>query len=285
MIIKDLSDKILKIYSTRVWRTYLGGKEIEKWEGTNEPQDGEFPEIWVASTVKAINPGREYILNGGLSEVKNVSHDRALMKDIIDSDPEIFLGKQHCEKYGNNSGMLVKIIDAMNRLTIQVHPDKKFAKEMFSSEYGKTEAWYIMGGRETDGEAPYILIGFKPGITYEKWKDMFHRQEIPLMLESLHKVYVKPGEVYFLDAGVPHAIGAGCFLVEVQEPTDYTIRVERKTPEGIAINDRLCHQGLGFEKIMLLFTDMIYGMKLCLSPMIYIHCSYLESGLRISIRL
>ena len=51
------------------------------------------------------------------------------------------------------------------------------------------------------------------------------------------------------DSGLPHAIGAGCFLVEIQEPTDYTIRVERTTPSGFAVADSMCHQGLGFEKM------------------------------------
>ena len=54
---------------------------------------------------------------------------------------------------------------------------------------------------------------------------------------------------YLLKGGMPHAIGAGCFLVEIQEPTDYTIRVERTTPSGFAVADSMCHQGLGFEKM------------------------------------
>ena len=52
---------------------------------------------------------------------------------------------------------------------------------------------------------------------------------------------------------MPHAIGAGCFLVEIQEPTDYTVRVERTTPSGFPVADFLCHQGLGFDKMMDVF--------------------------------
>ena len=58
-----------------------------------------------------------------------------------------------------------------------------------------------------------------------------------------------PGDTILIEGGMPHAIGAGCFLVEIQEPTDYTIRVERTTPSGFAVADSMCHQGLGFEKM------------------------------------
>jgi mannose-6-phosphate isomerase len=65
----------------------------------------------------------------------------------------------------------------------------------------------------------------------------------------MHKFEVEPGETYLIEGGVPHAIGANCFLIEIQEPTDYTIRTERITPGGFVIADEMCHQGLGFEKM------------------------------------
>ncbi len=67
------------------------------------------------------------------------------------------------------------------------------------------------------------------------------------MLSWLHKVDVKKGDTILIEGGVPHAIGKGCFLLEIQEPTDYTIRVEKVTPKGLEIDDFMCHQGLGFE--------------------------------------
>ena len=155
----------------------------------------------------------------------------------------------------------MKIIDSLNRLTIQVHPDKSFAKNVFASDYGKTEAWYIMGGRKVAGEEPYVLLGFKPGITEQKWRQVFNEQDISAMINCLHKIFVKPGEVYFIEGGVPHAIGSGCFLLEIQEPTDYTIRIERKTPEGMELPEFLCHQGAGFEKIFDCFHYDGYSWK------------------------
>ena len=147
------------------------------------------------------------------------------------------------------TGVLVKIIDAAERLTVQCHPNKEQALRLFHSPFGKTECWYILGGREIDGEKPSLYFGFRPGIDRQKWKDAFDRQDIPAMLGMMHHFEVHPGDTFLIKGGVPHAIGAGCLLVEIQEPTDYTIRIERVTPKGLRINDLQCHQGLGFERM------------------------------------
>ncbi len=242
--------QVLKLSSTRVRRTYFGGAAIEEWQGIDHPEDGELPEVWLASTVQARNPGMEDIKNEGLSKVLIDNEDQLLLKDVIEEDPAFFLGEEHYKKYGCSPAVLAKIIDSLNRLTLQVHPDKEYAKKILQSDYGKTEAWYILGGRRVKGEEPYVLLGFKPGITREIWKEMFDTQNIKAMMESLHKIYVKPGEVYFIEGGIPHAIGSGCFLIEIQEPTDYTMRVERMSPEGNVIPDQLCHQGVGFDRML-----------------------------------
>lgn len=244
----DLQTQILPLHTTRVWRTYFGGQEIERWQGRDQAADGDKPEEWIASVVSARNPGREHIVEG-LSEIRLPDLPATTLKAVIDSDPAAFLGSAHAARYGSNPAVLAKIIDSLGRLTIQVHPDKAFAKQVLNSDYGKTECWYILGGREVNGEKPYVLMGFKSGITREYWKSLFEQQDIQGMVDALHKIYVQPGETYFIAGGVPHAIGSGCFLMEVQEPTDYTFRVERTTPEGLTIPDFLCHQGTGFENL------------------------------------
>jgi len=70
------------------------------------------------------------------------------------------------------------------------------------------------------------------------------------MLNCLHRFEVQPGDAFMIYGGVPHAIGSGCFLLEVQEPTDYTMRVEKITPAGLTIRDELIHQGVGEEKML-----------------------------------
>jgi len=245
----ELSRRPLQVAGSRVWRLYSGGKLLETWKGVSEPSDGEFPEEWVASAVQAKNVGREHLVEG-LGNVR-LDHGQTIeLKTLIASDPALFMGSEHVEKFGDNPAVLVKLIDSVERLSIQVHPDRDFAKAVLQSDFGKTEAWYILGGRTVNGVAPYLLFGFKPGLTRQRWQQLFDEQNVDEMLNSLHKIPLKEGEVFLIEGGVPHAIGSGCFLIEIQEPTDYTLRVERTTIRGEILPDRACHQGAGFDKLM-----------------------------------
>ena len=249
--------KPIKLSATRAWRTYLGGKLIEELHGEKVAQDSHFPEEWIMSVVSARNAGREHITDEGLSKLVEPNSDISL-RDLVERSPEELLGKSHVEKFGNKTGVLVKLIDSSERLTVQVHPDRTKAQELFDSQYGKTEAWHILGGREINGVPPHVYLGFKPGVTREHWEHLFAIQDTEGMLECLHKYDVKPGETYLLEGGIPHAIGSGCFLVEIQEPTDYTIRIEKTSPSGLKIDDFMCHQGLGFEKMFDCFKYETY---------------------------
>jgi mannose-6-phosphate isomerase len=239
----------IKLTPARSWRTYLGGKLIEELHGSKDPQDSHFPEEWMISIVSSRTEGREA---DGLNKLDLPGIDLTL-KEIVDEHPIEFLGKQHFEKLGKQTGVLVKLIDSAERLIIQTHPDKEKARQLFNSAYGKTECWHFIGGREIDGEPPYVYLGFKPGVTKEQWKNLFDGQNIQGMLDCMHKYYVQPGDTFLIEAGTPHAIGAGCLLVEIQEPTDYTIRLEKASPSGLQLEDYLLHQGLGFEKMFDIF--------------------------------
>lgn len=230
----------VRIAPAHAWRTYCGGKLIAALHG-EAGQDSHFPEEWLLSTVAARNPGREGIREG-LSLLKESGQSLA---DYIAGDPEGLLGAGRKE-----TGMLMKLIDAAERLSVQAHPTREDAMRWFGSPFGKTECWHILGGRTIAGERPCIYFGFKEGITREKWARLFYAQDIDGMLACLHRMYVKPGETYLIRGGVPHAIGAGCFLAEIQEPTDLTLRVERTSPQGDPLPDPSCHQGIGFEKML-----------------------------------
>lgn len=234
----------LQLKYNRVWRTYTGGKAIDDFYGKDDPTDTYYPEVWIASTVAAINP--ELVEGEGLSLVEGI--EKPLI-DLVEADPEAYLGQTHVENFGPTAGVLTKLLDAGERLTIQVHPNKAKAMSLFNSAYGKTEAWYIMDGRDIDGVPPHIYLGFKEGVDPKTWARYFQEQDIQAMLDSLHKIDVKAGDVYLIEGGTPHAIGAGCFILEIQEPTDLTIRIEKTTPGGYEIPDRICHQGLGFDKM------------------------------------
>lgn len=247
----------LKMKENRVWRLYYGGKLIDKMRGYayGDGEDGNFPEDWLASVVVADNPDRaDKPEKEGLSKIETEDGSELYLKDLIDSDPETYLGEKHIEKFGVNFGVLTKFLDSAERLPIQVHPTKDAAKRLFNSDYGKTESWYILDSRVIDGEEPYILLGFKKTVTAEKWKELFDKQDMAEMQEYMHKIVVKPGDVFLITGGTPHAIGSGCMLLEVQEPTDYTISVEKCDMRGNLMPDHLCHMGLGFEKMFECFT-------------------------------
>jgi len=239
----------VRLEPARAWRTYLGGSRIDAIHGIAGGEDNHFPEEWIMSTIVARNVGREECVHEGMSFLEG---HRLSLKDYIKADPQQALGNARSE----TTGVLVKIIDAAERLTVQVHPDKEQAMRLFNSRFGKTECWHVLGGRTIDGEPPAIYLGFKQGITRTEWQRCFHEQDNAAMLALMHRFDVLPGQTFLVQAGVPHAIGKGCLLIEIQEPTDYTIRVERITPTGLHIPDQACHQGLGFD---LMFDCFSYG--------------------------
>lgn len=239
----------LKVLPERVRRTYRGGKCLDLWHGNTDGVDGNMPEKWLVSMTEASNPGFPPVAQEGLSRVC-MNGKQFLMRDLVEAAPETMLGERHYKKYGATLGVLAKLLDPVERLSIQVHPDKAFARIYFHSEYGKTECWHVVEAREIEGRSPYILMGFRPGVTKEMWEHMYREQDIDGMVESLTYIVPKPGETYIVPGGLPHAIGPGCHMIEIQEPTDYTMRTERTTADGKQIPDALIHQGLG-EKLLL----------------------------------
>lgn len=236
----------LRLNAARAWRTYFGGRLIDELHGSKNAEDTHFPEEWITSVVSAKNAGREHIKDEGWSYIDGT---QISLKSLIESDPNRMLGTAHTNKFGATPGVLVKLLDAAERLGVQVHPTKEKARLYFDSDYGKTECWHIIGTRKIDGEEPCVYMGFKDGVTKEAWRRLFELQDVGGMLNCLNKIEVKVGDTYLISGGMPHAIGAGCFLVEIQEPTDYTLRTEKITPSGLIISDQACHYGIGFDSM------------------------------------
>ncbi|MDA3808728.1 MAG: hypothetical protein PF518_00220 [Spirochaetaceae bacterium] len=252
------------LYNMRVKRTYTGGKLLDLWQGISPAEDRWKPEEWVASTIRsrfAENP------DTGLSIIKNPKLEGMKLKDYISGNPEAILGEKHYSKYGENLGFLTKIIDSDKRLNIQTHPDRKRAKLYFNSDYGKTEAWYVMDTRVINGENPFILMGFKPGITKEKWVELIETQDREAMVESMHKIPVLKGDVFIIESGVPHAIGSGCMIAEIQEPTDFTFRVEKIVSPDKTFPEETYHQGIGYENMYNCFDYTGYSLEKILGKM------------------
>ena len=243
---------ILKFKENRVNRAYTGGKNIDRFVGKEICEDGRKPEEWIASVVTAFNPDNP-IENEGLSVCEN----GRFFKDVLAEDYQKHLGIAQDNSVIEEMSILVKLLDSAERLVVQCHPTIEFAKKAFNSNFGKTECWYMLDAQDD----AYIYLGFKKGITREKWIELYNKQDIEGILDSLNRFNVKKGDLWFVDGGVPHAIGEGCFMIELQEPSDLMVIPEKQTPSGRVLDERKIHGGLGFEKMFDCYEYIGYSQE------------------------
>ena len=151
----------------RVWRLYTGGLLLDQFTGRSNGLDGHLPEEWLASTVYANNGEHSLGPEEGLTSVLINDQKGPSLLELLKSNGNTILGRKHYTKYGNNTAVLCKYLDSAVRLPIQCHPDVKTSLKLFNSPFGKTESWHIISTRKIDNEDPYILLGFKPGISEE----------------------------------------------------------------------------------------------------------------------
>ncbi|MBQ8014616.1 MAG: class I mannose-6-phosphate isomerase, partial [Clostridia bacterium] len=220
----------------RVFRVYTGGKLFADFFG-DDSTDGFYPEEWVASSVRALNEGStdEY---EGVSKIRGT--DLYLNDAVAEFKAEI-LGAR------DDLGILTKILDSAIRLPVQAHPDKEFSMKHFSSRYGKEESWIILATRP----GAKIFYGFKDGVTMADFEKAIDESEnkSDAMENLLCSIDVKAGDVIYIPAKMVHAIGSGCLLLEVQEPTDFTIQPERFCGE-YKLSDREMYLGLSRENAL-----------------------------------
>ena len=224
----------------RVGRVYTGGKLFHGFFG-DEPVDGFLPEEWIASSVKALN--------------KEMASEKEGVSRIKDSDTyfDALLAKYPEELLGSKQKMriLVKILDSAVRLPAQAHPDKAFSGKHFQSEYGKTESWIILDTRP----GAKIYFGFKDGVDKEVFSAAIDASKTDKDAMERLMEYCEPkvGDVFLVPAKTVHAIGAGCLILEVQEPTDFTIQPEHWCAD-YELNDREMYIGLSKEDAMDCFS-------------------------------
>jgi len=243
--LKNIVTSPIVLAPNRVWRFYQGGRMIETLQRTPSPKDSHFPEEWVGSTVQASNPCEHFREGEGLAVVSKGLSSPVTLKDIMSAFPEEMLGTAHVSKHGSNSALLVKLLDAAIRLIIHAHPNKDFAKKHLHSCFGKTEAWFVLETRP-EVENPYVLIAFKEEVNQSQYTDILKRQDLETMIKMMHRVPVKAGDVVYVKPGVPHAIGEGIFMVELQEPTDFSIILEQKS-DAYTFREEECYLGLSPE--------------------------------------
>ncbi len=158
---------------------------------------------------------------------------------------EIYMGELVGDKifsrFGEEFPLLIKRIDARDKLSVQVHPDDRLAAARHNA-YGKTEMWYILAC-EPGAE---LLIGFREGVTRETYQKAVADGTVG---ELLNRVPVVPGDAYFIPAGTVHAIGAGITLAEIQQTSDITYRVFDWNRTGKDGNPRELHTELALDAI------------------------------------
>ncbi|MEA2288892.1 MAG: mannose-6-phosphate isomerase [Solirubrobacteraceae bacterium] len=213
-------------------RFYRGGPAIAELRGIEPPGD-RVPEDWVGSTTTVFGEAEL-----GLSRLS----DGRLLRDAIAADPVGFLGPDHAARRGPDPGLLVKLLDAGQRLPVHVHPDDAFARERLGGPVGKTEAWIVVA---TAGPDAGVAAGFRddvPAETLERW---VREQDHDAMLAALNPIPVTPGDAIFVPAGVAHAIGQGILIVELQQPSDMSVLLEW---DGFGVDDEQeATLGLGWD--------------------------------------
>jgi mannose-6-phosphate isomerase len=197
-----------------VRRFYRGGPAIAALRGAPPPQDPDAlrePEDWVGSTTEAFGePGV------GLSALP----DGRLLRDVVGDDPRAWLGDAHVARWGSDPALLVKLLDAGERLPVHVHPDGPFARSHLGTRFGKTEAWVVVGG------SGVVHLGWRADVAPEQIRAWVDVQDAEAMLAALHPLELAVGDAVFVPAGVPHAIGAGLLIAELQEPSDMSVMLE-----------------------------------------------------------
>jgi mannose-6-phosphate isomerase len=214
-----------------VERFYAGGPRIAAFRGLDSWSET-APEDWVGS-VTAVAGERQ--------RGRSVLPSGALLADELAADPEAFFGPSHAARSGSDPGMLVKLLDAGERLPVHWHPDRGFATMRLHSCYGKTEAWFIV---EAEPGA-VVHLGWRRDVADGDLRAWLASQDVDGMLATMHRVPVRRGDTVFVPAGCAHSIGQGILLVEMQEPTDLSVLLEWKgfcdDPTGIG------DLGLGYE--------------------------------------
>ena len=194
--------EILALYPT-LKETIWGGRTLIDEYGFTTDGDN-AAEAWLLSCHK---DGPSYVLGG--------KYDGKTLAEVIEAEGREVLGTNN--KDIRDFPVLIKIIDARDKLSVQVHPDDDYAYK-YENENGKTEAWYVL---KCD-EGASLIYGVNHNMEREEFAAAI---ENGTLLDDVNVVPVKPGDVVFIPSGMLHAIGEGILLAEVQQSSNSTYRV------------------------------------------------------------
>lgn len=248
-------EAILKLPPNRVRRNYVGGAGIDLFHGQVQGIDSNRPEEWIGSFTKASNPGMEPVADEGLAFV--LEHgERLLLKELVSENPEYYMGGSQAEPVSME--FLFKILDAGMRLHIQAHPDRGFSRKYLNEKYGKMECYYILNVK--DPEKAHIWLGFQHTPGRSGWKTIIEKQDKTAMCACFEDIPVKPGEIWFIPGGLPHAIGKGITMLEIMEPSDLVVRCEFER-KGIVVPEEARFMGRDLDFCLDIFDYNEYSVK------------------------
>lgn len=222
--------KFKPIYKERIW----GGRKIETAFGKKLPAGEKIGESWELSGV-----------DGDISVVSNGQLKGNNLQELTEIYMGDLVGDKVFEKYGEEFPLLIKLIDADDNLSIQVHPDDKLAAERHNS-FGKTEMWYVVG-HEAGAE---LYLGFNQPVDKEKYLEYLKAGKLAELLTAYK---VQDGDSFFIPAGTIHAIGKGLLIAEIQQTSDITYRVfdwnrvDPKTGQGRELHTELALDAIEYK--------------------------------------
>ena len=212
-----------------------GGTDIRPFKGMTPTQE-KIGESWELSHV-----------DGDFSVVTYGADKGKTIDELIREYGESLLGSEVMKRFGTRFPLLIKFIDARDDLSIQVHPDDALAEKRHHS-FGKTEMWYVI--KATPDAALYC--GFSQPIDADEY---VRRVEDNSIMEVLKRYNVTAGDVFFLPAGRVHAIGAGCFIAEIQQTSNITYRIYDYNRKGADGKGRELHTELAKDAIDYTFQN------------------------------
>lgn len=211
---------------------YRGGDRIAALRGIVAETDHQ-PEEWLGATVSRFD---DPLI--GLA----VTEEGTLLREHIAADPTSWVGPG-TKPDSSDVGILVKLLDARQRLPVHVHPDRSFAATHLDCPYGKTEAWYVL---DTEPDCA-VYLGWNKPVDRDELDRRRDAQDSEWMLAQMNRVVVREGMGILVPAGTAHAIDGGIFVAEVQEPTDFSILLEWSITTSTREES---HLDLGFERVM-----------------------------------
>lgn len=183
------------------------------------------PKIWGGRNLERVF--HRFLPPGKIGESWEISMHRSGRSVVV--EPAELAGwtlEQLCQKYPQeiiggeqrDFPLMVKLIDAQDVLSVQVHPDDDYAVRNNTTEPGKTEMWYVLAA----DPGAKLIYGLKPGTTRERLERAIASGTVS---ECLNEITVKPGDCFFIPAGAVHALGAGILVLEIQQTSDAVYRI------------------------------------------------------------